>query len=165
MYALLFFLILGLSLLNIDAEWKRWLLYVNPFINWLYFSFAFIFANQSIGKEENYKQKLSIGAVALIISYGFKDYFPVDFRVMLFLLPVLLIVLALVGSKQDIVGSGFVFWIGNNSTVMFISHYSICYIFRKLELSSPIWFVLCVICICLLTLAIQNVLCHRIKSV
>lgn len=129
-----------LTKLNISSEWKRWLIYINPFMNWIYFSFAYIYANYY---SKYSKKKLNMGIMSLMVVYAIKDCFPVDFRVVAFLLPVILIVQALFVYPDDKKFKGIFELLGRISTTIFVTHYSICYVFRKSKLYGIVPFLAC----------------------
>lgn len=139
-YVTLIVFIYGLCQLNIGDEWKRWLIYVNPVINWIYFSFAYLYANTH---TKYCSKRLIGGCITLLVTYAVKDFFPVDFRVVIFILPVVMITQNLFVYSKVSQFNGFFLYLGKTSTTLFITHYPICYIFRSLGYSGPIPFIIC----------------------
>lgn len=131
LYVILLVIIYLLCQLDISVEWKRWIVYINPFVNLMFFALSYRF-----GESHKYFSKagLLFGVCGLIIIYYCKDYVQIDFRTVLFLIPALFIVSNFFHLPYEVPEKSIILSIGKKSTSIFVTHYSICYIFRKFEL-------------------------------
>jgi peptidoglycan/LPS O-acetylase OafA/YrhL len=140
---------------HFEASLQRWFMYVNPFINYLIFLTAFLYTKSVKAGSRNFKV-LAIFCCILLALYMLKDYIPVDFRILFFQIPVLIVVYisyfndAISEHNTTIKSMRFLNYIGENSNHLFLSHYFVCKIYRSLGINNVGIFILCWISIFLI---------------
>lgn len=139
MVILLYIIILGVLLFynfifyNHSKSLLRYVMYVNPFINFLYVlhgMFGINFFHNFIYKK-SYKIKFFLILVCIIF-YFFKNIVAVDWRMFFLILPTELLISVLVTLKKipENYLSIFLEDIGKNSSIIMLTHYPICYTMR-----------------------------------
>ena len=148
---------------NSDVNVLRYYMYVNPIINCGFLFFGMI-SIRMLGKRlDQTRLSWMCWAVLTLFIYLNKDLFPVDWRVYWMLLPTSILIASLsthILLKENVLIKGLAL-IGQNSIIVLLIHWPICYILRqRYRGQGVVCFLLTLLSVCVcfyIVLGIRNI--------